>query len=335
MNKTATRLAALAFGLLPLSAAAEPITLKLAFWTSDRSIIYQATVKPFVDAVNEAAPELVRIKVYFSGKLNPAIAEQPQLIEDGKADIAFVIPGMTRELFPDNAIIEAPGLFRSTREATLIYTRLAAAHALRGYDPFVVIGAYGTEPESFHLRKPIKSIEDLRGLKIRTNNEMEAEAVTRLGAKPVVLAINKTTEAIADGSIDGALVPPPMLFDAGIGRVASTHYLLRTSTAPLALLMSRKTFDALPPAAQAIIAKYSGEWVATRFIEIFSAASNQVIERLQADHRRHVVIPSPSDMATAHAAFAGVVDDLVKASPHNRELLAMVQADLAKIRAAP
>ena len=38
--------------LLPLAATAEPVTLKLSFFTSDRSFAYQAAVKPFVDAIN-------------------------------------------------------------------------------------------------------------------------------------------------------------------------------------------------------------------------------------------------------------------------------------------
>ena len=333
MNRQITRLAAALLLLMPVAATAEPVTLKLSFWTSDRALIYQAAVKPFVDAVNTEGHGLLAIKVYFSGALGPDIAEQARLVENGTADIAFVVPGLTRSQFPDNSVIEAPGLFRSAREATLVYTRMVAAHALRGYDSFVVLGAYGTEPETFHLRKPITSIEGLRGLKIRTNNQMESAALTNLEAKPVVLAINRTTEAIANGTIDGALVPPPMLFDVGIGRVANTHYLLHTSTAPLALLMNRKTFDRLPAAAQALITKYAGQWAATRFIEIFEAVSSQVIEQLKADPRRTVMVPSPADMTTARAAFARAIDDLVAGNAHNRELVQRAQAELAALRA--
>ena len=81
------------------------------------------------------------------------------------------------------------------------------------------------------------------------------------------MPVNMIAEAISSGNIDGAAVPASMLFEFGIARVATYHYFLPISPAPLALLMNRKKFDALPAPAQDIIRKYSGEWAADRFIE--------------------------------------------------------------------
>src|SRR3569832_2082678 len=91
---------------------AEPIVLKLSFYTSDRSTIYQCQVKPFVDAVNAEGAGLVRIEVYFSGAISPAQAEQPSLVRSGGADLAAIVPGATPDDFPDTTVFGAPGLFR-------------------------------------------------------------------------------------------------------------------------------------------------------------------------------------------------------------------------------
>ena len=151
----------IALALLPAAATAEPIKLKLSFFSSDRSMSYLAAVKPFVDAVNTEARGLFEIDVSFSDTAGKDIALQPQFVLDGKTDIAFIVPGYTPAEFPDNTVIELPGLFRGMREATLVYTRLVALGALRGYSGFVVIGAYVTEPETIHGREAINSIDDL------------------------------------------------------------------------------------------------------------------------------------------------------------------------------
>jgi len=91
----------LAFLVAPASVAAEPIKLKLAFHTSDKSNIYQAAVKPFVDAVNAEGKGLVEIEVYFSGALGKTPDLQWEVVRDGTADVAFVIPGQTSGHFPD------------------------------------------------------------------------------------------------------------------------------------------------------------------------------------------------------------------------------------------
>jgi len=318
--------------LLPSAAGAEPITLKLSFFSSDRSMSYVAAVKPFVGAVNAEAKGLVEIKILFSGALDKDIARQPQLVLDGAADLAFVVPGYDPDQFPDNAVLELPGLFRDMREATLVYTRLVALGALRGYQDFFVVGAYATEPETIHGRATINSIADLKGKKIRVNNQGAFAALEKLGATPIPMPINQIADAISGKKIDAAEVALTPLADFGIKRVVDHHYLLGTDVAPLALLMSRKSFDALPKAAQDIIRKHSGDWAALRFIETYEASDRQVLEQLRSDPHRSIVIPSPSDLNIAHGAFNAVITQWASASSDNRELLDKTRALIAALR---
>jgi len=318
--------------LLPATAIADPITLKLSFFTSDQSVAYQAAVKPFVEAINHEGNGLLHIDVYLSGTLGKVQNELPQLVLDGKADIAFIVPGQNPERFRDTAAIETPGLFRDAREASLVYTRLLARHALPGYDDFFVIGAYGTAPEIINSRKNLTTLAELKGQKIRVNNLMEAAALAKFGALPVVLAFNATSAAISSAQIDGATAPPAQLFDVGIGRLTTFHYLLPTSTAPLALVMNRKVFDGLPGNAKALIRKYSGEWAANQFSKVYQKLNEQGFDQLKTDTRRSIVAPSPRDLKTANNEFRSVLDGWIAEGPQNRILASLVQAELGSLR---
>jgi TRAP-type C4-dicarboxylate transport system substrate-binding protein len=329
----AARIAAMTIALLlPSAATAEPISLNLSFFTSDRSVAYLTAVKPFVDAINSEGEGLLKIVVYPSGALGKVQRELPQQVLNGAADIAFIVPGQNPELFSDTAVVGLPGLFRDVREATMTYTRLLAENSLLGYQDFFVIGAYATQPETIHSRKPIHSIADLNGQKIRANNPTEATALAKLGAVPVVLAFNETTPALSSGALDGATVPVTQLFDVGIGRLTSNHYLLGTSAAPLTLMMNRKVFDRLPEAAKTLIRKYSGEWAASSFIEAYEAIDKKIFAEIKLDTRRNIVLPSAADQKVAQAAFKAIIQDWAGASAHNRELLKLTEADLAKVR---
>jgi len=323
----------LLFVLSPCVAAAEPIELKLAFFSSDQSMTYQAAIKPFIDAINSEGHDQIKIVLYSGGVLGREISQQPDVLLDGKADIAFVVPGYSPARFPDNTVVELPGLFNDTREATLVYTRLIALNALKGYEDFVVIGAYVPEPETLHSRLPIASIGDLKGQRIRVNNTSESATLEKLGAIPVPMQITKVTGAISSGEIDGAAVPRTPLSDYGIMRVATNHYFLGTSGAPLALLMNRKKFEALSKPVQDIIRKYSGEWSAARFIEIYDRSDLQILEQLRSDPNRTIVFPSPSDLEIAHAAFKAVIAEWAATSPHDSELIKLTEAEIAKLRA--
>jgi TRAP-type C4-dicarboxylate transport system substrate-binding protein len=330
----AARIATIASALLfPVFAAATPITLKLSFFTSDQSATYVCAVKPFVDAINRDGADLLHIEVFLSGTLGKTQKELPELVRSGGADIAFVVPGQTPELFPDTAAIELPGLFRDVREATLVYTRLIAGGVLADYKDFVVIGAFGAEPSSIQSRKPLTSLADLKDQRIRSNNAIMSAALAKLGATPVVIAYNETALAIAKGTIDGAAVDIATMLDVGTSRLAGSHYMLPIGTAPLVLLMNRQAFDRLPDEAKAIITRHSGDWAAARFIDANLSFKRTAISLLTDDPRRSFVVPSQADSDAARAAFASVREAWAKESSHHRELLVKVEAELAKLRA--
>jgi TRAP-type C4-dicarboxylate transport system substrate-binding protein len=333
MQQVLFRSALLSLALLSCPAKAEPINLKLAFFTSDRAILYNGGVKPFVDAVNAEAKGLLQIEVFFGGALGKAPAQQPQLVRDGLADIAYIVPGYTAEQFPDNAVIELPGLYRDQREASLVFTRLIAAKALRGYEDFVVINAITAEPHSIHTRKPIASLADLKGLKIRANNPTEAATFEKLGMQAIVMPVNQIAEAISSGALDGAAIPPAMLTEFGVGRLASYHYIIHADAPSLALVMSRKTFAGLPAPLQDVIRKYSGEWAVARSNDFNEGINVTSMAQLKADPKRKVIFPSDSDRALIEAAFKSVTEEWAAKDPRNRELLGMARAEIAKLRA--
>jgi TRAP-type C4-dicarboxylate transport system substrate-binding protein len=335
MFKTLAPCALLLFALLPATSAAEPIKLKMAYFSSDRTTTYAAAIQPFVDAVNAEVGDLVQINVSLSGALGKNPAQQLQLVLDGTADLAFVVPGYTPERFPDNEVIELPGLFKGIREATLVYSGLIAANALRGYDDLFVIGAFASEPETIHTRRPAASLQQLAGVRIRVNNPMQATALAGLGMVPVEMPINQASSAISSGKVDGAIVGPAPLIEFGISRVLANHYLLSVSSAPLLVVMTRQKFDGLPEAVRQTFRKLSGRWTAERYIQTYRAENDAAVESLKHDPNRNVVVPSPNDLARARAVFRAEVDTWSATDPRHRELLAKAEAELKKISDGP
>ena len=332
MLRALTIVIAVAGSLLPGPAFPQSVKLKLSYFSSDRTMLYLGGVKPFVDAVNDEAKDLLEIEVSFSGALGKAPAQQPQLVRDGVADLAFIVPGYTADQFPDNAVIELPGLFRNQREASLVFTRLIAANALRGYQDFVVINAFTAEPHSIHTRRAIASLSELKGLKSRANNPTEAATFDKLGMEGIVMPVNQISGAISKGVIDGAAVPPAMLNEFGVGRLASYHYMLHADAPSLALVMSRKTFASLPARAQSIIQKYSGEWAVARSNEFFEDINVKSMEQLKTDPNRKVIFPSQAELPRIQAAFKEVIDEWDAKSPRNRDLLEMTKVEIEKVR---
>lgn len=326
------RLLLLALVSYPATLAAAPVTLKMSYFTSDRSNIYRCFVSPFVEAVNAAGAGVVQIEVFFSGAMSAAIPEQPRLVRDGTADIAVIVPGYSPQQFPETSVLQLPGLYRDGHEASLIYTRLVEAGTLRDYQPFVFVGGYVSPGEEIHSRKPLTRLGDLKAQSIRVNNLIEAEALRMIGARPVLLPINRTMDGLNTGTLDGVTVPDYMVFEFGFGRLTAHHYLAGLGGAALAIVMNQARFASLPPAAKKIVKEYGGEWLAARTSACVAAKGGEVLAQLKADARRTVTEPSPADLARLSSVYASVVSSWAAESPRNQELLTVVRTDLATLR---
>ncbi|MBX2804927.1 MAG: TRAP transporter substrate-binding protein DctP [Hyphomicrobiales bacterium] len=318
--------------LLPAISAAEPLTLKLAFFTSDRTHLYRANVKPFVDAINLDGKGRVHIDVYLSNRLGKSIVEQTKLLDEGAADIVYAVPPYEPDVFPDSKIILMPGMFEDAREATLVYSRLVAEEMVRDFKNYFVIGVFVTQPQSIHARDRIDSIDDLKGKSIRANNSAESEVLKKFGAKPVFIPVNKTLDGITSGKVDGAYVPPIALIEFGIGRVAPNHYLLKTSSIPLVLIMKKDKFDSLPKHIQGLIQARSGGWLEDIAIRTDLSATALVMKQIMNNDRRKVVTPSSADMAKASSVFTQIINDFKASDPHHARMFEAAEVMLSEIR---
>ncbi len=332
MINAITRWGMIAVVLLPVAAAAEPIKLKMAYFSSDREPPYVSVLQPFADAVNRAGKGIIEIVPYSGGVLGRSYSQQAQAVLDDVADMAWVNPSLTPDRFPDNRVLEFPGLFRDLKEVTLVYSRLVAAGALRGYGDFYVIAAVANFQALIHTRPPIESLSDLRGKTLRVNNLVEGNALKAIGVTPVIMPINQVALAIGRGTIDGATMPPNTLLAYGVSRITRFHYDAPLGATPLAFLMNRQKFESLPKAAQDVIREYSGEAAAARFIDMYDASNVAAMNDLRSDPNRRVIAPSRSDLETLQTVFHSGFEQWSRESPQNMELRNRLEREIATLR---
>jgi len=332
MSNAIARCVVIAVALLPVATLAEPIKLKMAYFSSDREPAYVSVMQPFAEAVNKAGNGIIEIVPYPGGVLGRSYLQQAQQVLDGVADMAWVNPSLTPDLFPDKDVLEFPGLFRDMKEVTLVYSRLTAAEALRGYGDFFVISAVANFQLMIHTRPPIGSLADLRGKTLRVNNRIEGDTLKAIGVTPVVMPVNEVALAIGRGTIDGATMSPNSLFGYGVSRITRFHYDAPLGAAPLAFLMNRKKFESLPKAGQDVIRKYSGEGSTARFIDSYDAKNVQAMNDLKSDPNRLLIVPPRAELDALQAIFRTAIEKWSAESPRNHELLKLVESEIANVR---
>ncbi len=329
------KLAALSIALIAFAGAAkaEPVTLKLAFFAPPMDPTYSKVIMPWVKQVNKQGKGVIKIDAFPGGSLGRNPRMQVKMVLDGVADLAWVVPSYTPGRFPDNEVMELPGIVRDVRESSLAFRRLLDKGLLRGYDKFYVPLLVTTHPYTIHTNFPVKKMSDLKGKKLRAGGPVAGASLRALGVVPVGMPIPAVAQNISKGILSGSAAEWNVMYAFRIIDVAKHHYMARLGTVPLAVLFNKKKFTGLPKAAKALLNKTSGERLSRIFGDVHFAVQGEKLAVTKKRKGHSFVYPSARTLKKWDAVMRTVVENWVKKHPKGKVLLAALNKELAAIRA--
>jgi TRAP-type transport system periplasmic protein len=307
--------------------------LKFAVFTPDNEMTHQIVMKPWAERVNKDSAGTLDIQTFPNGALGRNPALQAKMLQDGVADIAWVIPSYTPGVYLDDDAFELPNIIQSSVEGSLAAWRLLQQGRLRGYDQFYMIGLFTSSPYTFHTNFPTAKAADLKGRKIRAVGSISTESVTALGAVPEGMPFPQLVEAISRGVIDGTTGHPIAVYDFGVSRVTNNHFLGRIGTVTLGIFMNKAKFNSLPAAAKAAIEKHRGEALSRAFGKMSEDRNAELIAEWRKDPKRTVTDLDKDQNAAWDKTLEPVVSAWEAKDARNKALSASLRQELAAVRA--
>jgi TRAP-type C4-dicarboxylate transport system substrate-binding protein len=135
----------------------------------------------------------------------------------------------------------------------------------------------------YDTKHPIKSIDDLKGLKMRViGNPMFVDMGNALGANAIAMGYDQVFSALQTGVIDGAENNPPSFVFDNHYQVAKFYTLTEHLIVPEILVFSRKTWDTLSKDDQNLVSKFAAEAQADERT-LWQAYEKQAIDKARAN----------------------------------------------------
>ncbi|QTL04765.1 TRAP transporter substrate-binding protein DctP [Aquabacter sp. L1I39] len=333
MKMTCLRASAMALALMaaPLSVlgSASAETIRVSYATA-ADHPYGLGVKKFAEVVEAKTGGRIRVRGFPSGQIGPEV----QSISAAQGGILEVVVTSTAALSGvDKAfgVFDLPYIFETDREADTILDGPVGTEMLRRLDSKGLVGLCFWEA-GFHQvtnsRRPIKGLDDFRGLKIRTiQNPVMIDVVNTLGSNAVPMPYTEVYTSLETKAIDGQTGTYPLVFANKIFEVQKYITEANLFYAPVTLLMSKKYFDGLSPADQAIMRDACAE-ARTTERDANRALSPEALKQMQAAGLQSNVL----DAATIGAIkekLRPVVDKHMKAL--DPEIVAALQTERAKL----
>lgn len=316
MNPIRKYVLAVGVGLLASLAAALPAhaqtkTLRVGNWLPPVHHM-TATLEAWGAELEKASGGTLKVNVMKNALAKPE--GQYDLAKNGVVDIAWSVAAYSPNQFQKLMAIEIPFLAPTAE--------VAAVAAWRWYDKngFIakdvpdthLLTFFAHSPHTYHARREIKSLDDLKGLKIRAggNGVLIAKA---LDMTPVFIAPAEANEALTRGTVDVTQFPWESVKGLRLAEAATHHIEFPGGLYPgiFYMTMNQRTWDSLSPQQKAAVDKVSGE-AGARFISRLWEKADQAGKDAAKAHGNTITTLSPEQTDKLKQKLAFIADDWVK-----------------------
>lgn len=240
------------------------VMLKIHHFLPAHSVTQADFLKPWAEKVTQESNGRIQFQFYPSMQLG---GTPPQLFDqarDGVADIVWTLPGYTSGRFPLASAFELPFMSRSSEASSQAMWDFLEAHGQKEFAGVHLLATHLTDGALLHtVKKPIRTLADFRGLKLRSANRVSTKLIAMLGATPVAMPVPQVPEALSKGVVDGAVLPWDVVPALKLHELVKYH----TEMAPgqpalmhtaLVLAMNPAKYASLPDDLRQIIDNNSG-----------------------------------------------------------------------------
>lgn len=273
------------------------------------SHIQAETARAWADEIESRSQGRVRIEVFPGGTLSSA-DQCYQGVVAGISDIGMSCFAYTRGRFPLIEGLDLPLGYPDGKTASRVANALIRQFAPKELNDTHWLYAHAHGPGILASRKPVRSLEDLRGLKIRATG-LSTKIVEALGGVPVAMSQGDTYEALRRGVVEATFCPIETLHGWRQGEVISsvTDSSAIGYTTAMFVVMNRNTWNELPAGIQEIFTEVSREWVEAHG-EAWDRADAEGLEFVRSLGREILSLPD-NEAARWKAAVAGILDAYV------------------------
>ncbi|MFH1489443.1 MAG: TRAP transporter substrate-binding protein [Pseudomonadota bacterium] len=244
-----------------LGAQSGPIMLKFAHQNPPKGRTTENFMTPWAKSVEDATHGKVKITQYPAESLVKA-REIVSGVEGGVADIGWSPMGYFPGRFPLTDVMTLPffnvsgaknnslilqQLYENIPEVRKHFANLKLLF-MNTSDPYVLITT----------KKPVRNLDDLKGMKIRVLGSTQDDTFKRLGASPLFMPMPGTYSAAEKGVIDGAVMPWAAVATFRLWEVMQYWTDIPVFLGTFFVFMNLNTWNGLPPDVQKGVMSVSG-----------------------------------------------------------------------------
>lgn len=316
------------------SHSAWAVELKLSHFMAPMHIQHQKSFTPFAEKVAELSGGEVTIKIFPGGQLGGP-KQAYDIIANGITDIGFFIPSYETARFPRSSVMELPFLFETGAQQTKVAYELFDKYFADDFKEVKILWIYSSGPGVFMTNpKPVLTVEDLKGVKMRAPNALMTQCFKIMGANPVGMPITEVNISLEKGIIDGLLTPINAIDDFRLYDLVK--YVSKSNMYATIMMvgMNKQAFASLSDKGKKAIEDAATMTWGLHASEVYLRHDQKTIENINQQGKIKIFDVAPAELTKMVRAVAGVSQDWIETTAKRnvpaKEILEAVRTSAQK-----
>lgn len=292
------------------TATAQTHVLKLSSFSAPTSQT-GLLVQQYAKEIKEKSGGKLELEVHLASSMGGP-RQQYELVRKGVADLSVFMHGFHPGRFPLTELIHTPYAVPDAYTGTRVLMDLVPEYLAKEHEGVKIIWLLTTLPSQiYHASKPLKSLEDLEGQRLRSSTAAVVEVLRELGAAPVGLPITEVAEALQRGRLDGVVTDVGGVYGFRLGGLVKYRIPALDSVQTIGFIMNPDSYARLPDDLKKLIDDLGGQEGAKRATS-FWYKQEEKAQAYFAETGVELVKASPELDKAARSAAAKVLDRQVE-----------------------
>ena len=254
----AVALLATMLGVADHKAVAESkMHLKFSTWHPPASREVKTVWIPMLEELKKKSNGRITYTLFAGGALGKG-PDHFDIVKNGLSDMGYFTATWTPGRFPLTDVLSLATWVDGKDVAVDIGNEMAKGPLKDEFKDVEVIELNGCIQAFLWTKKPVKSLEDLKGMKIRSPGGHQTNYIKALGAEPVFMPLGDVYMALETGTIDGLVTCPPLVLAFKLYEVAKHGVATTFGCVSEGVVMNKKSWDNTPDDLKAIIKEVAG-----------------------------------------------------------------------------
>ena len=241
--------------LLPAGVMAdseETINLKFSTWHAPAGREVTTVWKPMLAELEKRSNGRIKTTLYAGSALGKG-PEHFDIVRKGMSDMGYFTATWTPGRFPLTDVLSMAAWVDGKDVAVDIGNKVYKEALQDEFEDVKVLELNGCIQAFLWTRKPVHSLADLKGMKIRAPGGFQTQYIKALGAEPVFMPLGDVYLALETGTIDGLVTCPPLVLSFKLYEVAKYGVVATFGCVSEGVVMNKAVWEKTPDDLKVII----------------------------------------------------------------------------------